>query len=140
MRRLRFSQQLIKLLCMLLFVAVVVSTLEGCTKTNGTKGNAWLDLTTGQIVSKDSGQPQGPVIWGMLKGQDFEPSHVVEFIEKAEMLNQEWMPGWIELKTGKTHRDVEAVAPQQPFLKGRIDPQGIFHVEPAELKNWAASK
>jgi len=130
MRRLRFSQQLIKLVAVLFCVAVMLSTLSGCSET---KANARLDLATGEIVSKDSAQPQGPAIWGMLKGQDFEPSHVVAFIEKADVPNTEWMPGWIELRTGKIHRDVEAVSPQQPYLKGRIDLQGNFHVEPGEL-------
>ena len=120
-------------------ITVIMFTMAACSS-QSPKGDAWLDLSTGKIWPKGSPQPQGPAIWGTMKGEQFEPSHRVEFMDKAPQPDAQWTPGWIELKTGRIHRDMEAVAPQQPYLKGRIDPEGSFHVEPDELRKWAASK
>jgi hypothetical protein len=69
----------------------------------------------------------------------FEPSHTVEFLKTAQEPDSGFMPGWIELRTGRIHQDIEAVSPQEPFLRGRIHPKGMFMVFPSELREWAGA-
>lgn len=101
---------------------------------------ARLDLLTGEIQTKNLDvEPQGAVILGQTMRGAFQPSNYVEFSNLAREPNPAWSPGWIELKTGKIHSDVEAVKPREPFLRGRIAPDKRFYVDSKELKEFAFS-
>lgn len=100
---------------------------------------ARLDLLTGEIQTKNHEvEPQGPVILGRIARGAFQPSNYVEFPNLVREPNPAWSPGWIELKTGKIHSDVEAVKPREPFLRGRIAPDKRFYCDSKELEEWAA--
>lgn len=100
---------------------------------------ARLDLLTGEIQTKNLDiEPQGPVILGRTVRGVFQPSNYVEFPNLAREPNPKWSRGWIDLKTGKIHSDVEAVKPREPFLRGRIAPDNRFYVDSKELENLTA--
>ena len=114
-----------------------VAARNSCGSADQTPAEAWIDLETGRIGTSDLAETKGPVIKGKLINGLFQPIHSVVFAERAsQAASPAWVPGWIELATGAIHSDVEAVAPRQPYLRGRIDESRHFHVSREELKSW----
>jgi hypothetical protein len=103
------------------------------------RGEAWLDLMTGKIhLAGEAVKPSGPILWGNYRKQIFEPM-VADILHAAGEPDPIFVPGWIDLKTGRIQRE-EMGSPTGIFLRGRIDPKGYFRVFPAELKKWAQPK
>ena len=117
--------------------AVAARNSSHCGSADQAPAEAWIDLETGRIGTSDLAETKGPVIKGKLINGLFQPLHSVVFAERAsQAASPAWVPGWIELATGAIHSDVEAVAPRQPYLRGRIDESRHFHVSREELKSW----
>lgn len=92
------------------------------------KGDAWLDLMTGHIYgANEKVKPSGPIVWGSMIKEMFQPSNIVDYGYVAKEPDPKFTPGWIELRTGAIRPDYEGRAPEEPFLRGRIDPKGLFH-------------
>ena len=124
----------------LLFVAIFLPALV-VAQYDKQSGKACLDLRSGKIlVAMDCVKTVGPIVWGTSQKGTFEPTNMVEFPERATEPDSTFTPGWIELRTGRTHFDYEGRGPEAPYLRGRIDPKGGFHVNPDELTKWTGGK
>ncbi|MCI0412527.1 hypothetical protein L0222_06960 [bacterium] len=129
----RTSIRLVLVLCLVLPLAIAAQS-----KFSG--ANGCLDLRIGKILQGQyCSKPSGPIVWGNLNKGVFEPTNSVDFADLAVDPDPKFTPGWIELRTGQTHFDYEGRGPQSPYLRGRIDPKGGFHVYPEELKQWTKS-
>lgn len=132
---------LVVLLSLTPVVREIIDNSDNCVlKPQADVGRDCMDLSTGRIVACTRADPAGPMIRGTLVHGAFQPSHEVLFSEKAKAaVSSDWVPGWIELRSGAIHSDVEAVAPQQPYLRGMIDSWREFHVNPEALNRWATA-
>ncbi len=94
----------------------------------------WVDLEAGTIV-KDAA-PKGPFVAGTLDpGGHFVPDAdaAVENLRPRTRKGDE-TPGWLELATATFHRDVEAVRPRAPYVKGFRGKDGRFHPTAAKIQ------
>ncbi len=95
---------------------------------------AWVDLEAGTIV-KDAA-PRGAFVAGALDpGGRFvpDPGATVENLCPKARKGDE-APGWLELSTATFHRDVEAVRPHPPYVKGFRGKDGRFHPTDAKIQ------
>jgi hypothetical protein len=84
-----------------------------------------LDLKTHSDVEAVS--PQGYYIRGNLGAATaFEPTSGIQG-EPRQKPPEQTVPGWVEITTLATHRDMEAVAPISPYVHGRFDDEGHFY-------------
>lgn len=88
---------------------------------------AWVDLEAKAIV-RDA-PPKGAHVAGSL---DRDGHFVPDAEARIERLGTrerkgEDAPGWLELATVTFHRDVEAVRPRAPYVKGFLGKDGRFH-------------
>ncbi len=95
---------------------------------------AWVDLEARTIV-KD-GPPKGAYVAGSLDREGHfvpDPGAVVERLEVKARRGDD-APGWLELATATFHRDVEAVRPRAPYVKGFQRKDGRFHATDAKIQ------
>jgi hypothetical protein len=88
----------------------------------------WLELYDLKTYSDvEAVTPQGYYVRGMVGGASaFEPVSGI-LGEAIHNLPENAVPGWIELTTLATHRDMEAVAPIEPYVHGVFDDAGHFY-------------
>lgn len=108
-------------------------------KTSAVPG--WLelyDLSTHRDV--EALGPRGYHIRGMLGGRaTFEPTSEI-LGEALAQPPENAIPGWLELMTLTTHRDMEAVAPVKPYVHGVLDDAGHFYPdEPPSIQGRIAT-
>jgi hypothetical protein len=83
------------------------------------------DLSTHRDV--EALRPRGYHVLGMLGGpRPFEPTSEV-LGEALARPPENTVPGWLELTTLSTHRDMEAVSPVEPYVHGVLDDAGHFY-------------
>jgi hypothetical protein len=82
---------------------------------------AWMSLGDGKV--HEGGSPSGMHVLGSVSDGAFQP--VGDVVGDGEM-GASGTPGWLELKTGQFHSDVQAVAPNKPFVKGFRGEDGKF--------------
>ncbi|PSB15966.1 hypothetical protein C7B61_00915 [filamentous cyanobacterium CCP1] len=95
--------------------------------TQGTPG--WLELYDLSLhQAMEARKPVGAYIEGIIgiNGNFFPTSEILgKAIAKSEKISH--TPGWVELKTLTFHSDVEAVAPNPPYIRGDMDKAAHFH-------------
>lgn len=100
---------------------------------NSRHESGWLELSNLTFHSDVEGvAPSGAYIRGTMDSEN-------RFTPKSEILGKpveipadtNLVPGWLELNTLAIHRDMEAVAPIKPYIRGEIDDQGRFYPEVA---------
>lgn len=88
----------------------------------------WLELY-GLSIHRDveAVAPAGYHVQGLINEDgSFEPTSEVVG-EALYSPPESTVPGWVELKTLATHRDMEAVAPIEPYVHGVFDNEGRFY-------------
>ncbi len=95
---------------------------------------AWVDLEARTIV-KD-GPPKTASVMGSLdRDGHFVPDADAAVEHLAVKARQgDDAPGWLELATATFHRDVEAVRPRAPYVKGFRGKDGRFHATDARIQ------
>ncbi|MCU0285424.1 MAG: hypothetical protein MUF15_03390 [Acidobacteria bacterium] len=76
---------------------------------------------------------EGKIIGGAGSWNYFEPTSGILGQEPEPKVKLVTSQGWIELKTGKTHQQNEAVAPISPYVNGWWDGKGFFHPDPLKI-------
>jgi hypothetical protein len=130
--------------CFAMITVVAMSAYSVAEEKPSKSGLAWIDLSTGCIHADDGdAKPLGPIVTGEIKNEGFIPNRQAFYFGKLSSERpKDSIPGWIELKTGKIHRDVEAVAPLPPYLTGFVlqDAKKGFQVDGAALEKWIQGK
>ena len=97
------------------------------------------DLSTHTDV--EARTPKGYHVRGMVGGiTPFEPTSEVLGVA-FDRPPESRVPGWFELTTLTTHRDMEAVLPVEPYVHGVFDDEGHFYPdEPPSVQGRIAPK
>lgn len=102
--------------------------------------NGYLELKDYTFYAKnDYRKPDGYFIEGQIIGGGGTWNF---FVPKSDIQGQEPEPqvklpsaqGWLELRTGRTHQAMEAIAPQKPYVTGWWDGKGYFHPQPVKVQ------
>ena len=125
-----------------LIVAVgVCALLAGCSHTEvpaepaevetRTPGGmpGWLELHDLSLhQDTEAVAPRGLYVQGLV-GEDgsFEPTSDIKGDAVGRAPGTGTSPGWVELRTRRFHRAMEAVAPAPPYVEGVMDESGAFY-------------
>lgn len=102
--------------------------------------NGYLELKDYTFFAKnDFRKPEGYFIEGQIIGGGgtwnfFVPKTDIQGQEPEPQVKLQSAKGWLELRTGKTHREMEAIAPQKPYVTGWWDGKGYFHPQPVKIQ------